>query len=76
MMCVARQQLLSNNLFCLETVSWADICSFILLLLTNEDNNGCIIMKGHAIIGFNHGVQGLAEMPALEPGFPRLNTSG
>ena len=33
-------------------------------------------MKGHAIIGFNHGVLGLAENPALGPGFFRQNTSG
>ena len=33
-------------------------------------------MKGHAIIGFNHGVLGLAENPALGPGFLRQNTSG
>ena len=33
-------------------------------------------MKGHAIIGFNHGVLGLAENPALRPGFFRQNTSG
>ena len=33
-------------------------------------------MKGHAIIGFNHGVLGLAEHPALGPGFFRQNTSG
>ena len=26
-------------------------------------------MKEHAIIGFNHGVLGLAENPALGPGF-------
>ena len=32
-------------------------------------------MKGHAIIGFNHGVLGLAENPALGPGFFRQNTS-
>ena len=28
------------------------------------------------IIGFNHGVLGLAESPALGPGFFRQNTSG
>ena len=33
-------------------------------------------MKGHAIIGFNHGLLGLAENPALGPGFFRQNTSG
>ena len=33
-------------------------------------------MKVHAIIGFNHGVLGLAENPALGPGFFRQNTSG
>ena len=33
-------------------------------------------MKGHSIIGFNHGVLGLAENPALGPGFFRQNTSG
>ena len=33
-------------------------------------------MKGHAIIGLNHGVLGLAENPALGPGFFRQNTSG
>ena len=33
-------------------------------------------MKGHAIIGFNHGVLGLAENPALGPGIFRQNTSG
>ena len=33
-------------------------------------------MKGHAIIGFNHGLLGLAENPALRPGFFRQNTSG
>ena len=33
-------------------------------------------MKGHAIIGFNHGVLGLAENPALGPGFFHQNTSG
>ena len=33
-------------------------------------------MKKHAIIGFNHGVLGLAENPALGPGFFRQNTSG
>ena len=33
-------------------------------------------MKGHAIISFNHGVLGLAENPALGPGFFRQNTSG
>ena len=33
-------------------------------------------MKGHAVIGFNHGVLGLAENPALGPGFFRQNTSG
>ena len=33
-------------------------------------------MKEHAIIGFNHGVLGLAENPALGPGFFRQNTSG
>ena len=33
-------------------------------------------MKGHAIIGFNHGVLGLAENAALGPGFFRQNTSG
>ena len=34
-------------------------------------------MKGHAIIGFNHGVLGLAENPAFEPpDFFRQNTSG
>ena len=33
-------------------------------------------MKRHAIIGFNHGVLGMAENPALGPGFFRQNTSG
>ena len=33
-------------------------------------------MKGHAIIGFNHGVLDLAKNPALGPGFFRQNTSG
>ena len=33
-------------------------------------------MKEHAIIGFNHGVLGLAENPALGPGFFSQNTSG
>ena len=33
-------------------------------------------MKGHAIIGFNHGLLGLAENPARGPGFFRQNTSG
>ena len=33
-------------------------------------------MKEHAIIGFNHGVLGLAENPAFGPGFFRQNTSG
>ena len=33
-------------------------------------------MKGHAIIGFNHGLLGLAENPALRPGFFHRNTSG
>ena len=33
-------------------------------------------MKEHAIIGFNHGVLGLAENPARGPGFFRQNTSG
>ena len=32
-------------------------------------------MKGHAIIGFNHGVLGLAENPALGLGFFRQNSS-
>ena len=30
----------------------------------------------NVIIGFNHGVLGLAENPALGPGFFRQNTSG
>ena len=33
-------------------------------------------MKEHAIIGFNHGVLGLAENPALGPVFFPQNTSG
>ena len=33
-------------------------------------------MKGHAIIGFNHGVLSLAESPALGTGFFRQNTEG
>ena len=33
-------------------------------------------MKEHAIRGFSHGVLGLAESPALGPGFFRQNTSG
>ena len=33
-------------------------------------------MKGDAIIGFNHGVLGLAENPALGPGFWSQNTDG
>ena len=33
-------------------------------------------MKGHAIIGFNHGVLGLAENPALGPGFFRQKHLG
>ena len=33
-------------------------------------------MMGHAIIGFSHGVLGLAENPALGRGFFRQNTSG
>ena len=32
-------------------------------------------MKGHDRIGFNHGVLGLVENPALGPGFFRQNTS-
>ena len=32
-------------------------------------------MKGHAIIGFNHGVLGLPENPGLGPGLFRQNTS-
>ena len=33
-------------------------------------------MKGHAIIGFNHGVLGLAENPARGTGFWSQNTKG
>ena len=33
-------------------------------------------LGGHAITGFNLGVLGLAENPALRPGFFRQNTSG
>ena len=33
-------------------------------------------MKGHALIGFNHVLLGLAENPALGPGIFRQNTSG
>ena len=33
-------------------------------------------MKGHAIIGFNHGVLGLAENPVLGPGFWSQITEG
>ena len=33
-------------------------------------------MKGRAIIGFNHGVLGLAENPALGPDLFRQSTSG
>ena len=33
-------------------------------------------MKGHAIIGFNHGVLGLAENPARGTGFWGQNTEG
>ena len=33
-------------------------------------------MKEHAIIGFNHGVLGLAENPALGPVFFPQNTLG
>ena len=33
-------------------------------------------MKAHAMIGFNHGMLGLAENPAIGPGFFRQNTSG
>ena len=80
MMYVARQPLLSNSLLCLATVSGADIfaiCLFHSTIASNlKTNNGSIAMKGHAIIGFNHGVLGLAENPALGPGFFRQNTSG
>ena len=37
---------------------------------------GCITMKEHAIIGFNHGLLHLAENPALEAGFICQNTLG
>ena len=33
-------------------------------------------MKGHAIIGFKHGVLGLAENPARGTGFWSQNTEG
>ena len=66
MMYVAKQPLLSNSLFCLATISGTDICSFILILIIACDNNRCITMKGHAIIGFN---LDLAENPAFGPGF-------
>ena len=33
-------------------------------------------MKGHAIIGFNHGVLGFAENPARGTGFWSQNTEG
>ena len=33
-------------------------------------------MKGYTIIGVKHRVLGLAENPALRPGFFRQNTSG
>ena len=78
-MYVARQPFLSNGLLCLATVSGADIsnCLFHSTIANNlKTNNGCIALKGHTIIGFNHGVLGLAESPAIGPGFFRQNTSG
>ena len=39
-------------------------------------NLRCFLLSESAIIGFNHGVLGLAENPALGPGFFRQNTSG
>ena len=72
MMYVARQPFHSNSLFLPSNSVWGEYLLFYSTIansLTVLQEFGCITMKGHAIIGFNHGLLGLAENPALGPGF-------